>query len=313
MRPRFIKRLLISILLIFVLMNVVAYFHASKFTHFDPTAKAKTKDAKHLSFLEKIKTVVVGVSNPRPINKTMPAHAYETIKLKSNKEIECWYIKADSSKGTVVICHGYSGQKGAMLDKADVFLSLGYSTLLVDFMGSGGSEGNQTTIGFYEAEEVKSVFDYLEKSGEKNIILFGTSMGAVAIIKAQSEYGLNVKAIITECPFGTMLETVQSRFTTMNLPGFPMANLLVFWGGYQNDFDAFEHNPIDYAKNINCPALLLYGEKDVTVSRNEIDNIFENLKGKKELKLYPLAGHENFLRQYKSEWTKDVQSFLSSL
>lgn len=29
-----------------------------------------------------------------------------------------------------------------------------------------------------------------------------------------------------------------------------MANLLVFWGGVQNDFNAFKHNPTDYAKNI---------------------------------------------------------------
>ncbi len=294
-------------------MNVVAYFHAYKFTHFDPTAKAKTKDAKHLSFFEKIKTVVVGVNNPKPANKLMPTRAFETITLKSNKEIECWHIKSDSSKGTVVICHGYSGTKASMLDKAEAFLNLGYSTLLIDFMGSGGSEGNQTTIGFYESMEVKSAFDYLEKSGEKNIILFGTSMGAVAIMKAQCENDLRVKAIVIECPFGTMLQTVQSRFTTMSLPSFPMANLLVFWGGYQNDFDAFSHNPVDYAKKITCPTLLLYGEKDVTVSKAETDTIFENLKGQKELKLYPLAGHENFLHQYKTEWTKDVGTFLSSL
>jgi alpha-beta hydrolase superfamily lysophospholipase len=294
-------------------MNIVAYFHASKFTHFDPAAKAKTKDAKHLSLIEKVKAVVLGVSNPRPTNKAIPAHTYETIRLKSNKEIECWYIKTDSSKGTVIICHGYSGSKASMLDKAEAFREMGYNTLLVDFMGSGGSEGNQTTVGFYEAEEVKTAFEYLESKGEKNTILFGTSMGAVAIMKAQSEHDLKVSSIVIECPFGTMLETVRSRFTTMGLPGFPMANLLVFWGGQQNDFDAFSHNPVDYAKKISCPTLLLYGEKDVTVSKNETTAIFENLKGQKTLKLYPLAGHENFLKKYKTEWTQDVKTFLTSL
>ncbi|MES2513387.1 MAG: alpha/beta hydrolase [Bacteroidota bacterium] len=308
---KFIKRSLITVSILFIVMNVVAYFHASKFTHFNPTSPPKTKDAAHLSVSEKIKAVFLGINNPRPINKKTPNRPFETIKLKSNKEIECWYIKADSAKGTVILFHGYSGQKSSMLDKADVFLDLGYNSLLVDFMGSGGSEGNQTTIGFYEAQEVKTAFEYIVTKGEQNISLFGTSMGAVAIMKAQSEYTLNSKSIIIECPFGTMLETVQSRFSTMHVPAFPMANLLVFWGGYQNDFDAFSHNPVDYAKNIKCPTLLLYGEKDEKVSRSEIDKIYKNLSGKKEVKFYPLAGHENYLNKYKAEWTNDITSFYS--
>ncbi len=306
----YFKRLFRTLLILFILMNIVAYFHAYKFTHFDPTILTKTKSAKQLSIIEKMKVLFFGINNPRPHNKTKPTQSYETVKLKSNKEIECWYIKPDSSIGTVIIFHGYSGEKSSMLDKAEVFLKLGYNTLLVDFMGAGGSEGNQTTIGFYEAEEVKSAFDYLKSCGEKNITLFGTSMGAAAIMKAQNDYQLPVKSIILECPFGTMLETIQSRFKTMNVPSFPMANFLVFWGGFQNNFNAFEHNPIEYSKNINCETLLLYGLKDAEVSKQEIDDIFQNIKGYKELKTYQLAGHENYLKKYKEKWTSDITSFL---
>jgi alpha-beta hydrolase superfamily lysophospholipase len=305
-----IKKILISLLFIFILMNVVAYFHASKFTNFDSTGKIKTKNAKQLSFAEKIKTLFLGINNPRPTNKKNPNYPYEVVKLKSNKEIECWHIKTDLSNGTVIIFHGYSGVKSTMLDKADEFINLGYSVLLVDFMGAGGSEGNQCTIGFYEAEEVKTAFNYIKEQGESNIILFGTSMGAAAIMKAQSDFHLKVSSMIIECPFGTMLKTVEARFTTMNVPSFPMANLLVFWGGFQNDFNAFNHNPINYAANIYCPTLLLYGEKDQEVSKQEIDSIFKNLKGSKELKTFPLAAHENYLKKYKSEWIVYTSFFL---
>lgn len=292
-------------------MNIVAAFHAYKFTHFDPTVRVKTKHAKQLSLSEKLKLLVFGINNPRPRNKTIPNQTYESVKLKSNKEIECWLIKADSAKGTVIIFHGYSGEKSSMLDKAAVFRELGYNTFLVDFMGAGGSEGDQTTVGFYEAEEVKTAFEHIKSKGEKNIVLFGTSMGAVAIMKAQSDYSLTAKSIILECPFGTMLETVQSRFESMNVPSFPMANLLVFWGGFQNNFDAFKHNPIDYSKKITCPTLLLYGSKDIEVSKEEILGIFANLNGPKELQTYPLCGHENYLKKYKEKWTQDITHFLT--
>lgn len=308
---RFIKRCLWVALLLFVLMNGIACLHAYKFTHFDKSAKNKTKHAKDLSFGQKLQTLFSGVNNPRPENKKSPDKEFETIRLNSNKAIECWLIRNDSAKGSVILFHGYGGEKSSMLDKADILLSLGYNTLLVDFMGSGGSEGNQTTIGFHEAEEVKTAFEYLEEQGEKNIILFGTSMGAVAIMKAQKDYNLKVNSIILECPFGTMLETVQARFNSMKVPAFPMANLLVFWGGVQNDFNAFKHNPAEYAKSISCPVLLLSGEKDDRVSMKEIRRIFTNLKGIKKLKTYPLAGHENYLTKYKAEWTNDIRLFVN--
>ena len=46
-------------------------------------------------------------------------------------------------------------------------------------------------------------------------------------------------------------------------------------------------------------------------SREEINTIYQNLQGIKELKTYPLAGHENYLNKYKQQWVSDVDSFLT--
>ena len=297
-------------------MNIVAIFHSYKLTHFADDSIEKTQKPEQLSFGGKLNALFFGVNNPRPTNTTKPSGYYETIELQSNKKIECWYLNKDNSgktetvNGTIIICHGYGGEKSSMLDKAKILDSLNYNTFLIDFMGSGGSEGNTTTIGFKEAEQVKTAYDYLQSKNVKDIYLFGTSLGAVAIMKAIKKYDLKPKGIIIECPFGTMYQTVEARFNNMNVPTFPMAGLLVFWGGIQNGFWAFNHNPTDYAKYITCPTLLLYGEKDKNVSRQEIDNIFTNLAGQKQLKTYKLAGHENYLNKYKIEWTQDITEFL---
>jgi len=264
-----------------------------------------------MTTLQKLQTLFTGVKNPRPESKTRPSLPYQSIKIKSNKLLDSWLIKADSAKGTVLLFHGYGGEKSSMLDKAAKFLKMRYNVLLVDFMGAGGSEGNQTTIGFKEAEEVKDCFEFIKAQGEKNIHLFGTSMGAVAIMKAINDYKIQPSSIIIECPFGTMYKTVCARFGIMKVPSFPLAGMLMFWGGVQNDFWAFDHNPEEYARNIFCPVLLLYGEKDNRVSREEIDIIFNNLRGRKQLVTYPLAGHENYLLKYKDKWLNDVRNFLS--
>lgn len=311
MRKNFLKRILYGMLSVFLLVNIVAFFHAWKFTHFTEEKSARTNPAQ-LSWAGKMKALLLGVDNPRPENDTLPARPYKTVKLQSNKTIECWEIKATNPKGTVIIFHGYGGQKSSMLDKAEEFIQMGYSTLLVDFMGSGGSEGNETTVGYKEAEEVKTCFEYLQKQGEKNIVLFGTSLGAVAILKSMQDHQLEPASIIVECPYGSLYETTCARFRTMGVPSFPMAGLLVFWGGVQGGFWAFSHEPTEYAKSVKCPALLLYGEKDDRVSRTETDAIYANFKGRKELKLYPLAGHENYLHQYRQQWQRDVKEFLSN-
>ena len=108
-----------------------------------------------------------------------------------------------------------------------------------------------------------------------------------------------------------MYKTTAARFRNMNAPSFPMAGLLVFWGGVQNGFQAFSHNPEEYAKAVKCPALLLYGEKDLNVSRKETDNIYKNLAGIKYLHLFPQAGHENYLTRFKEEWRNSVFPFLN--
>jgi len=136
-------------------MNVVAIFQSHKFTHFVDTQTEKTKTPSKLTTGQKISALVFGINNPRPTNHEIPSTDFTTVNLSSNKKIECWSIKTTNPKGTVILFHAFGGQKSSMLHKAEVFRAQGFNTFLVDFMGSGGSEGSQTTIGFMEAEQVK--------------------------------------------------------------------------------------------------------------------------------------------------------------
>ena len=292
-----------------VLLNVIGAFQAHKFTHFT-TEKVMRIDPHHLSTGDKIKAIVFGIDMPRPIDSVKPSQPFEIVQLQSNVKLECWSLQTDSTKGTVIIFHGYRASKSQMIDRSDEFLKMGYNTLLVDFMGSGGSEGNSTTIGFKEAEEVRAAYDYVAGKGEKHIYLFGTSMGAVSVMKAVNDYHLDASGLILECPFGTMIKTVGVRVKKMGLHDLPTTYLLMFWGGLENGFWAFNHNPEDYAKNIARPTLLLYGEKDDRVSRGEIDRIYANLQGIKDLKTFPLSGHQDYIPQYGDLWRDDVSFFM---
>ena len=300
-----------TIIIIFVLMNIIIAFHGYKFTHFSSEIKKMGASAEPTT-ADKIKTLIFGVESTRPGDLVTPSQPYETVYLQSNVKLQCWSLKADSAKGTVIIFHGYRGSKSDMIDRSDEFLKLGYNTLLVDFMGSGGSEGSSTTIGYKEAGEVKTCYDYVASKGEKNIYLFGTSMGAVSIMKAVNDYPLNPKGLILECPFGTMYKTVSVRIKSMGVNPVPVAGMLMFWGGIENGFWPFSHNPEEYAKGIKLPTLLMFGEQDKRVSRAETDAIYANLAGPKTLKAFPLCGHQDYIPQYHDLWVSDVSSFLQN-
>ncbi|MFL5808168.1 MAG: hypothetical protein ACJ749_01525, partial [Flavisolibacter sp.] len=135
---KWVRRFLWCLLAVFLVMNVIAYMHAWKFTHYSNTTNQRTKKEK-LSSWDKIKILFTGVDNPRPENKRLPSLPYLTVNITSDVNLECWLIKVENSKGTVILFHGYGGEKSGMLDKAEAFHSMGYSVLLVDFGGSGGS------------------------------------------------------------------------------------------------------------------------------------------------------------------------------
>lgn len=305
-----LKRLARILLIVFVLMNVIAAFQAYSFTHFDDTVGKRVNTDK-LRRIDKLKMLFFGASLPRPVNTALPGQVYETVTIQSNVKLSVWYIKAVQPKGTILLFHGYQGTKSNLIDISNAFIAMGYNTLLVDFMGSGASEGNQTTIGYKEAENVKAAYDYIAQKGEKNIYLYGSSMGAAAVMKAINDYKLSPKAIVIGCPFGSMYGTVGKRFEIMGIPKFPMAGLLTFWGGVENGFWAFGHNPEDYAKNITCPTLLFWGEQDNRVSQEETDAIYANLNGQKLLHTFIHSGHGQYIDTEPEEWISTVRPFLA--
>ncbi|MFM2268497.1 MAG: hypothetical protein RL757_1938 [Bacteroidota bacterium] len=297
---------------IFLMMNIVAYFHAYKFTHFSDSVVQKSRDASKMGIGEKLTTLAFGVNNPRPQNDSFPNLPFENLGLTDGKTLlAAWYVKVPNARGTVAVFHGFSGNRSSMVGQSAYFNQLGFNTLILDFRGTGGSAGNVSTLGYHEADDVKQCFEFLKNKGEENIIFYGESMGAVALLRAAAVHNLKPQKIIAVYPFGSMLKTVQARFRNMGIPSFPMSQLLVFWGGMQHDFWAFSHRPTDYATKIEIPTLLMYGEKDKTVSAQETQTIFDNLKGQKILKTFPDAGHENISKTHETDWKKSIEAFLN--
>jgi len=296
-------------------LNVLAYNHARAMTRFTSVG-ARTTKPEELTFWSRIRVLVVGVNVPRPTSARSPSDLDPDCQAFSfdgpeGVTLACWYCDRGEGTPLVLLFHGYSAEKTALLREARTLLELGASVLLVDFRGSGGSSGSHTTIGVREADDVAAVVQHAEAHLlHTKTILFGQSMGAVAILRAVHERGILPDAVILEAVFDTMLNTVRNRFHAMRIPSFPSAELLVFWGGRQQGFDGFRHNPVDYASSLNCPTLFMHGTDDPRATLNEGRRVFDAVPGPKEFKTFGQTGHESYVSTHENEWRTTVDEFM---
>jgi hypothetical protein len=299
-----------------IALNTIAWMQARSMTHFVADGQRTAKPEK-LSIADKLKVALTGVKLPRPINRRTPKDeglVYEThrIPMSDREWLEAWFVPQRSSQGIVLLFPPYANSKDALLPTAKIWHTLGYSVLLVDFRGAGGSSGSDTTLGIREADDVVQSVIYAQQTWSKHpVILYGASMGATAVMRAIAQKGTAPDAVILESPFDRLLNTVRHRFAAMGTPAFPGAELIVFWGGVQQNIDGFAHNPVTYASAIKCPVLLLHGAADTRVTQQEAIAIYNNLPGRKQLVVFPNSvGHGSLAIDDPNLWKQQVSGFL---
>jgi pimeloyl-ACP methyl ester carboxylesterase len=299
-----------------VALNVVAYRQAWGMLHFT-AGGSLTKGPAKLGLLEKVGVVLTGVRVPHPRNVRTPAalglpFSTERFATADDVEVEAWWIPRERARGTIVLFHGYAGAKDTMLEDARAFRDLGWSCLLVDQRGCGGSSGGDTTIGYREMAEVEAAVAHahgpLRVRGP--VVLYGQSMGGVSVLHALAARRARADGAIVECVFDRMLSTVRNRFDVMGLPSFPSAELLCFWGGRQLGFDPFRHNPADYARAVTTPVLVLQGAHDPFAKLDEGRRVYDNLAGPKRFVVFPNTEHQALRRVAPATWRAEVGSFL---
>jgi alpha-beta hydrolase superfamily lysophospholipase len=310
-----IRWILWVLLVQFVLVNISAGLYAHKITHLlvDPSIKDE-KPARNI--FSKTWKIFIGPRQLRTFIAERPTFPYDTISLTTTKgiTIDAWYSKSDSaSKGTVLLFHGIAANKGMLLAEASEFRYLGYNILMVDFRAHGNSSGTVTTLGIRETEEVKLAYDYISKLGEKNIFLYGSSMGSVVVMKAIGDYQLKPSSVLLEMPFASLQSHLKARARTLGFPSQPFAFLVTFWIGVEKGFNGFNHVTSQYAKKVDCPVLMQWGLLDDYVQKKETDVVFSTIaSANKKLVSYEHAGHQSLLQSDPSKWRMEVERFLNT-
>lgn len=298
--------------------NILAFMQARAMTRFVEDGE-RTARPEQLSLVERVSVILSGVNIPRPRSLSTPTKYKLDFQVQrfaspNGSTLEAWYVPGTDDRPLVLLFHGYAVSKSSLLTTARVFHELGYGALLVDFYGSGGSSGSGTTIGVKEVDDVVATVDYARRTWkDRKIILYGISMGGAALLRAIAVNGVKPDAVIVEATFDTLLNTGKNRFRTMGLSGSPFAELLLFWGSVQNGFNFFSHNPVDYARSVNCPALILHGEKDERATLDEARTIVSAMGTNARFVAFSGVPHMPIVDARPKQWRREVGEFLKKL
>jgi alpha-beta hydrolase superfamily lysophospholipase len=310
---KFFKIFFWVLLIFFILINFISATNAYKFTHFYNAGEVVIKPENKKTSWDHVEDIFLGKDYIKKKNIAIPDSFSKVIfKTKDDLKLEGWYSAADKPVGSVALFHGYGENKSDVLREGNAFLKMGYNVLLIDFRGQGNSGGNTCTIGYFEAEDVKLAYNFLKNKGEKNIVLWGISMGAATVAHAIEEYHLQPSKVILEMPFATMENAVEGQVRLMHLPVEPISTLLTFWGGIEHGFWAFGMNPDEYVKDIHCPVLMQVGLNDIRVTAIERKEVFDNLNQPKQMVIYNDSGHESLCKKEPLKWLATVSAFLNS-
>lgn len=204
-------------------------------------------------------------------------------------------IENEASNVWVVLAHVYAWDGTFMESYAEKFYDMGYSTLIPDFRGHGRSGGNYRAMGWDDRLDLIDWIEYInENYPDSEIVLYGVSMGASAVMMASGEeLPENVRAVIEDCGYSSIYEEFKLQVKSMyNLPSFPILNLagavtrLRAGYNFMNEGDAVAQ----VAKSVT-PTLFIHGDADTFVPISMMETLYDAASCEREKLVIKGAAH----------------------
>lgn len=223
-----------------------------------------------------------------------------------------WFIPANQPKGTIVLCHGYSGDYSPDLIYAPLFHNAGYNTLYFDFHGHGASEGNSTSLVYFERGDLLSALELLRSRGITRVGLIGFSMGG-AIAIATAPLSEMVVGVISDCAFAELRSIIENAAAVRGFPRWlaqPIGYLTVVIASLHLRANLFSADPIRWVDRIAPrPLLIMHAESDTDAPVASAHRLFAAAREPKELWIVPNAFHRRIEEVAREEYRHRVIDF----
>jgi uncharacterized protein len=248
-----------------------------------------------------------------PAEAGMPEFQSVEFPSSDGLKLRGWYIP--SKNGAVVIfVHGHGANRSEFLDEAALVTRRGYGALLFDVRNHGESEGERTTLGLIEVNDVEGAVEFVHAQPDADatrIALFGHSMGGAIVLLAAAQMP-EIAAVITQSAYSSIEDNIAEGVQELTgLPPFPFAPLVIFFGQREAGVDIRAVRPVDVIRQIGPrPVLLIHGENDALIPVQNAQRLYDAAQEPKQLYILPGTAHGGFLQAAPDEYPRRTLAFL---
>lgn len=203
------------------------------------------------------------------------------------------YHKQEHARGCVILAHGFGQNRYASVPYAELFRSLGFSTLLFDQRCFGESEAPNGGFGELEAGDVAALINWVKEKCGKNekIVLHGVSMGAMSCMNALL-LSDQIDGVIEDCGSARALEGAVYVWKSMVPLPNPFLKSSIIRKADSLGLHMKENSPVKAVENSEVPICIIHGDADQAVPVSDAEAIFKVCKNpKSRLEVFPSRGH----------------------
>lgn len=236
-----------------------------------------------------------------------------------------WYIPANThTNHCIILVHGRTSNRLKTMKYLELIDSLKLDTLynifIPDLRNSGKSQPSKTYMGYKFGEDVLSSILLVNSQYNQNkILLYGFSMGAMAILNATGRddltklyknKNLDIEKIIFDSPLVNVKKTLKAES-----PSLLSANIIFtdIFKMYSDQIKGFGDNmKLSVLLNPDIPTLVLQSRDDHTTRVEILEGELNTLdkSAKIETVYFHGPGHVQLFQEKKSKYMDAVESFL---
>jgi fermentation-respiration switch protein FrsA (DUF1100 family) len=226
------------------------------------------------------------------------------LRTKDNVRLSAWYTPPKNG-AVILVAHGYGDKRAE--EFYTLFASHGYGVIAWDFRAHGKSEGEFSSLGYYEILDAKAALDFvLAQPGVEHVGAWGGSMGAVTMIRATAQYP-EIEALVADSPFATLEDEMD-----LQVPLPVMRSLIRFFAEHITGITLNQVRPVDDIARISPrPIFLIQGMGDGMVPLNSAQRLYDAVQEPRHASLWVEKDvpHLNMYAYYKTRYTKRVIKF----
>lgn len=216
--------------------------------------------------------------------------SHDGLKLKAK------FLKSYQDTNKVLIAvHGYRSynlREYAYYIK--FYHDLGFNILLPDNRAHGESEGTYIGFGWLDRLDcIQWIYTMKNKFNQDlQIVLHGISMGGATVLMASGEVlPQDVKCIISDCGFTSLLEQFEYQLKDSKIPSsllLPTATLL---SKKRIGYSFKEASTLEQVKKSKTPTLFIHGDQDTFVPTYMVYDLYNACSAEKDLLIVEGAKH----------------------